>query len=112
MEALKLLNLALRFGLELAMLVIFGYWGFKTGSTALMHWLLGLGAPLLAAAIWGLWMALRAKMRLAGTAYLLVELVLFGLAGWALYRTGQTSLTLWFGLLYLVNRILMVVWKQ
>ena len=112
MDGLKILNLALRFGLELAMLVIFGFWGFKMGSTPLMRWVLGIGAPLLAAVIWGLWMAPRARRRLHGVAFLMVELVLFGLAGWALYSTGQKNLTLWFGVVYLVNRILMVVWKQ
>jgi len=112
MDGLKLLNQALRFGLELAMLVIFGFWGFKTGSPPLMRWVLGIGAPLLAAVIWGLWMAPRASMRLEGAAFFLVELVLFGLAGWALYSMGQKILTLWFGLIYLVNRLLMFVWKQ
>ena len=112
MDGLKLLNLALRFGLELAMLVIFGFWGFKTGRPPLMRWVLGIGSPLLAAVIWGLWMAPRANRRLQGAAFLMLELVLFGLAGWALYSTGQKNLTLWFGLVYLVNRILMAVWKQ
>jgi hypothetical protein len=112
MDVLKMLNLALRFGMELWMLGIFGYWGFKTGSSTGMRWLLGIGAPLLAAVIWGIWMAPKASMRLQGGWFWLVELVLFGLAGWALYSTGAKNLTLWFGLAYVINRILMVVWKQ
>ena len=112
MQGLKLLNLALRFGLEVAMLVSYGYWGFRTGSSPLIRWLLGMGAPLLAATIWGLWMAPRAKRRLAGAAFWVVELVLFGLAGWALYSTWLVSLSKWFVGFYLLNRILMVVWKQ
>lgn len=112
MEGLKLLNLAVRFGMELGMLAIFGYWGFKTGSTPLMRWLLGLGAPLLAAVFWGMFMAPKAAWRLQGPVFLLAEVILFGLAGWALYASGQKNLTLWFGVIYLINRILMVLWKQ
>jgi len=32
MDALKLVNLAIRFLLELCVLVAVGFWGFKTGS--------------------------------------------------------------------------------
>lgn len=112
MEALKFGNLAVRFGMELVLLAIFGYWGFKTGSTPLMRWLLGLGTPLLAAVIWGMLMAPKAPWRLQGAGFILAELVLFGLAGWALYTTGQKNLTLWFGVVYAINRVLMMVWKQ
>lgn len=112
MELLKMLNLALRFGMELAMLFALGYWGFKTGSSAGMRWLLGIGAPLLAAVVWGMLMAPRASRRLQGGWFLLVELILFGLAGWALYSTGAKDWTLWLGLVYVINRVLMVVWKQ
>jgi len=112
MDALKILNLAVRFGMELAMLVALGYWGFHTGGSAGMRWLLGIGAPLLAAAVWGLWMAPKASQRLQGGWFLLVELILFGLAGWGLYSTGAKSWTLWLGVVYVINRVLMVVWKQ
>jgi hypothetical protein len=109
---MTLLTLAERIGMELALLAAFGYWGFKTGGSTGMRWLLGLGAPLLAAVVWALWMAPKANHRLQGTAFLLVELVLFGLAGWALYSTGQKNLTLWLGVVYVINRVWMVVWKQ
>lgn len=112
MEILKLLNLAVRFAMELAMLVALGYWGFKTGGSSGMRWVLGIGAPLLAAVVWGLWMAPKASQRLQGGWFLLVELILFGLAGWGLYSAGAKSWLLWLGVVYVINRILMVVWKQ
>ena len=112
MELLKMLNMALRFGMELAMLVALGYWGFKTGGSSVMRWLLGIGAPLLAAVVWGLWMAPKATNRLQGGWFWLVELVLFGLAGWGLYSAGAKSWLLWLAVVYVINRVLMVVWRQ
>ncbi len=112
MEGLKALNLAVRFGMELGMLAIFGYWGFKSGGSPWMRWLLGLGAPLLAAVIWGMLMAPKAPWRQQEAASLLLEVALFGLAGLALYASGQKNLTLWFGVIYLINRALMYIWKQ
>lgn len=44
METLKLIDIGIRFLLELCILVIFGYWGFKTGNNTLMKFLLGVGA--------------------------------------------------------------------
>jgi len=57
-------------------------------------------------------MAPKASQRLQGGWFLLVELILFGLAGWGLYSTGAKSWTLWLGVVYVINRVLMVVWKQ
>ena len=46
------LNLTLRFLLELAALIGFGYWGWGAAAGPL-RWLLALGLPLLAAVLWG-----------------------------------------------------------
>lgn len=64
MEAIKMLNLALRFVLELALLAAFGYWGFKTGGRLPARWLLGIGVPLLAAMIWGMFLSPKASLPL------------------------------------------------
>jgi hypothetical protein len=45
------LNAAVRFLLELSVLGALGHWGLKTGHGAAKY-LLGIGAPLLAALIW------------------------------------------------------------
>ena len=60
MDIVKGLLLGVRFGLELAALVALGYWGFTTGGT-LTRIVLGLGAPLLAAVLWGLFVSPKAK---------------------------------------------------
>ena len=112
MEAFKLLNLGIRFLLELCILFIFGYWGFKTGSNAFMKFLLGIGSPILFAVVWGAFLAPKSSMRLSEPWLFLLELVLFALAAWALYSTGKANLTATFGVIYVLNKILMIIWRQ
>ena len=112
MEALRSINVAVRFLLELCMLAIFSYWGFRTGDRTLTKMLLGIGSPILFAAIWGLFLAPKSAHRLPDPWLLLLELVLFALATLALYDTGQVALTVAFGAIYLLNKILMIVWRQ
>jgi hypothetical protein len=112
MAALKLVNLLVRFLLELCLLLALGYWGFKTGQVMIVKIGLGLGLPLVAAVIWGIFLAPASNRRLQEPWLLLVELILFGAAFAALYNTGQRSLTLAFGLIYVINKILIVIWGQ
>lgn len=112
MEAFKLLNLGIRFLLELCILIIFGYWGFKSGNSTLMKFLLGIGSPILFAVVWGTFLAPKSSMRLGEPWLFLLEVVLFALAIWALYRTGKVNLTITFSVIYLLNKILMIIWRQ
>ena len=59
-------NLALRFLLELCALVALGYWGFHTDRGMGLKLVLGIGAPLLAAVIWGTFVAPKASVQLPG----------------------------------------------
>lgn len=108
----KMINLLVRFLLELCILAIFGYWGFKTGGSTFMKFLLGLGAPILFAVVWGTFLAPKSPMRLHEPWLFLLELVVFGLTCWALYSTGKVDLTVAFGGIYILNKILMVIWRQ
>ncbi len=111
MKVVKSANLALSFFLELGMLVALSYWGFTTGSEV-TRYLLCLGLPLLAALIWGIFMAPASPRRLRGLAYQVLQLILFGLAIAALYASGQPALALIFLLLYGLNKVLQYVWRQ
>jgi len=111
MELFKLINIGIRFLLELCILAIFGYWGFKTGDNALNKFLLGLGSPVLFAIVWGIFLAPKSPRRLGEPWLFLLELVIFGLTCWALFSTGKTNLTLMFGSIYILNKILMVIWR-
>lgn len=112
MEVIKPINLAVRFLLELCLLAALGYWGFQTGQVLVGKIGLGIGLPLGAALIWGIFLAPASDRRLPGPWRLLVELLPFGVALAALYSTQQHFLALSFGLVYLINKILMVVWRQ
>jgi quinol-cytochrome oxidoreductase complex cytochrome b subunit len=68
MDAIKSLNVAVRFLLEICVLVSVGYWGFKTGSGWFLKILLGIGAPFLIAIIWGTFGAPKAANHLTGSA--------------------------------------------
>jgi hypothetical protein len=73
---------------------------------------LGIGLSLLAAVVWATFVAPNSRMQLPEPWLLIVELIIFGLAAVALYVTGHPVLTGAFGLIYVINKILMVVWGQ
>jgi hypothetical protein len=92
--------LALRFLLELAVLVAIGYWGFSQ-YIGFWRFLLGIGIPVTAAAIWGTFAVPkdpsrsgRAPVPIPGMLRLVLELALFGFAAWALYDAGSGTLAL------------------
>jgi hypothetical protein len=112
MEVLKNINLALMFVLELCMLVALGYWGFTLDQGLAVRVGVGLGAPILMAVVWGLWMAPRARNRLTEPLHLIAELLIFGLAIAALYAAGRPGLALVFGIIYTINVGLRYTWGR
>ena len=108
----KSANLALSFLLELCLLAAFGYWGFKKGTNLPVQILLGIGVPILIAIIWGIFLAPASKRRLPGLARLLLQIVLFALGAGALYSAGSTGLAIMLSALFLLNRILAILWGQ
>jgi hypothetical protein len=86
----KSLTLTVRFLLELCMLAALASWGFQT------HWLLGLGAPLAAAVVWGLLIAPKATVKVPRAVWVGLQVVLFGLAGLALAAAGAGGLAVAF----------------
>ena len=72
--------LAVRFLAELGMLVCLGIGGWQLGDSLLASVLLGVVLPLVAAVVWGRWVAPRASRRLRDPARLGVEVTLFAAA--------------------------------
>jgi Protein of unknown function (DUF2568) len=104
-QAFHLANLTVAFLLELCALAALGFWGVQTGDGPLTKTALGIGAPLLAAMLWGLFAAPRAPMSMP-LAKFAVELLVFGSAALALYATGHRALAVAFAVLVVVNSIL------
>src|SRR6185437_7090428 len=111
MKALKTGNLALLFLLELCMLAALAFWGFHTGDSLIAKLALGIGAPLLAAILWGVFMAPRAAIKLPTPMHLALLLVIFGAAALALAVAGQPLLAIIFAALSVLSKALTYVWR-
>ena len=112
MEALKGLNLGVRFLLELCMLAAVAFWGFKTQNSWLMKILLGIGLPVLIAILWGMFLAPRATHRLSGAPFFALELALFSTGAFSLFAAGASTLGWVYTITLIINAILLIVWKQ
>ena len=87
MKALEVPTLLVRFLLELCLLAALGYWGFETAG-----WALGLGAPLLAAIVWGLFIAPKATHEVPKAVWVGLQVLLFGAAALALAAVAPDQL--------------------
>ena len=112
MNALKTANLALAFLLELCALAAFAWWGYQTGQGTLAKIALAVGAPLVVAVFWGLFVAPRAVFTLPPLWRSTLAMIVFGAAAIALFATGQTALAWIFLAVAVLNRMLLVAWKQ
>lgn len=109
---LQTINLAVRFFLEICALFVAGYWGFKTGSSGWMKGLLGIGIPLVLAVLWGLMGSPKAPIQLAVPFRFFLEAVVFGLPLLFLISLGKINFAWIYGVIVVINRILMWVWDQ
>ncbi|GAA4633205.1 hypothetical protein GCM10023196_069880 [Actinoallomurus vinaceus] len=100
---LHLANEALAFLLEIAALAVLAWWGVRTGDGVLLKAVLGIGAPAVAAVVWGLFAAPKARVRLPLPAVLLVKLLVFGAATAALYGLDHPGLALGFAVIVVAN---------
>ncbi|MEP6988729.1 MAG: YrdB family protein [Chloroflexota bacterium] len=112
MAALKGINLGLSFLLELIMLFAYGYWGFTAGSSNLVHWVLGVGVPLVAIVIWSIYNAPMSKRRLPRTPRTILEVLMFSLGALMLALAGQTQWAIVFVVLIVINQIGLYIWQQ
>ncbi|HRQ40953.1 MAG TPA: YrdB family protein [Chloroflexota bacterium] len=104
--------MTIRFVLELCMLAALAYGGFQLEGGWPLRLLVGIGAPLLAATVWGLLIAPKAKRRLADPWRFMVELVLFVLAAAALMAVARPLLAALLLVVYLINRLLILLWGE
>ena len=86
MPVLRILHQLIAFSLEMAMLAALGYWGFLEGKKAPLKYVLGLGLPIAAIALWAMWAAPKSSSRLEQPYLLLFKLVLYGITTFGLHR--------------------------
>lgn len=104
------LNQTLRFILEILALAALGYWGWNTG-TGITQYVLAIGAPLVAAAIWALFRVEEEApehpvVKVTGGVRITTEVTLFTVAVVLLYITGQKDFAFILALLMLVHYVL------
>jgi hypothetical protein len=112
MEIIKAANLALRFLLELCALAALAYWGFQTGQGLVAKIGLAVGAPLLAAVVWGSFIAPRAAVQVPVWLWLLLQALVFGSAAAGLFLTGQPTLAWILVLVVLINGLLLSIFRS
>ena len=88
LRGLRGVTLTARFLCELAMLAALAFWGYVVGD-GVWAWLLGILAPVVAAVIWGTFVAPRAKLPVPAPVRVAIELVLYGAAAAGLAAAGQ-----------------------
>jgi hypothetical protein len=110
MTTLRVIVLGLRFLLEVAAVIAFAYWGFTTGEGA-AAWLLGLGAPLAAIVVWGLFVAPRAVVSLPEGVRLGIRVLVFAFAVAAVFAAGRPGLALVFGVALIADVMLEQLWE-
>jgi hypothetical protein len=76
--------------LELAALASLAYWGFHEFG-GVVQWLIGLGAPLLAAVVWGRFMSPKASHPVFDPLRLVIEAAVFGAGVVALFAADATG---------------------
>lgn len=99
-------NEGLTFVVEVLALAAFAWRGAEAGSGLFVDLLLGIGTPLVAAAIWGILVSPKARVVLPPAGVLAVKAFVFGVAMLALDGLGHRTLAIAFGVVAAVNTVL------
>jgi hypothetical protein len=102
-------NLALRFALELAALAALAYWGAETPDAAWARVVLAVGAPLVAALVWGAFVSPKPWVVVPAAVRLVAEIAVFAAAALGLSATGHDVLA---GVLigaWAANRVMLAI---
>jgi membrane protein implicated in regulation of membrane protease activity len=106
---MRVLNLGLRFALEVAALTALAYGGWHAPGPTWLRILLAVALPLLAAIVWGRWVAPKASHPIADPLRLVPEWIVFGGATAALASSGHPVLAAVFAVLAALNRV--ALWR-
>ncbi|MEU4280207.1 YrdB family protein [Streptomyces tanashiensis] len=103
---LHVFNEGLAFLLELAALAVLAWWGWESAENTALRLLLAITAPGLAAVVWGLFAAPRARFPVPLAGVLLVKALVFGAAAVALHALDRPVWAVSFAAVALVNTAL------
>ncbi|MFC9595360.1 DUF2568 domain-containing protein [Streptomyces sp. NPDC056944] len=106
---LHVVNEGLAFLLELAALAVLAWWGWEAAENVALRLLIAVAAPALAAVVWGLFAAPKARYRVPLAGVLLVKALVFGAAALALLGLERPVWAVVFAAVALVNTALATV---
>jgi hypothetical protein len=103
------INLTIRFLLEIIALLVLALWGWRLSSSWLRI-VLALGIPIITAAAWGIFAVPddpsrsgAAPIAVPGFIRLALELLIFTLATWAVYKLGFKSISWVFAFVIIIH---------
>ena len=102
---MRAVNLGLRFLLELCALAALAYGGWHVTGPLWLRIVTAVALPLVAALVWGRWVAPRASQPLPDPLRLIPEWLVFGGAAVALAATGHPLLAVVLAVLAAANRL-------
>jgi hypothetical protein len=102
------LNLAVRFVVELLGVGFVGYWGFTASDDMLTAALLGIGAVIIFAVVWGLFLAPNATRGLNRTQKNVIGTLVLLVAAAALALAGQPVIASVYAVVVVVNAIVLL----
>lgn len=102
---LKIIIAVVAFCVELCMLVALAYYGYHSSNEVVLKYLLAVGLPLIAAVLWGLLAAPKAKKRLANPYLFFFKLLMFLGTAFLLYCAHQPTLAILFAAIAVLNEV-------
>jgi hypothetical protein len=100
----RAVNLGIAFLLELVALAALCFWGFHIGGSTIVHIVLGIGLPVAAAVLWGLFAAGGGpKFETPAWFKISIKLLVYGSATIGLFVTGHPWLAIIFALAVILN---------
>jgi hypothetical protein len=106
---MKILNDAVAFIIELAMLIALSISGYQLATAALLQYSFAILLPLAAILLWAVWAAPRSKRRLPFPWLSVFKFMLFSITTILLFRSGHSIAGIVFGTVAYANELLAVL---
>lgn len=112
MSALRIINLGVRFLLELASLAAFGYWGATVRASGALRALLAIALPLAVALVWGLFISPKARYSTGRPGQVGLGLIVFLVAALLLRERGHVAMPAVFAVTAVISSLLLYALPQ
>ena len=100
--------LAVRFVVELCLLAAVAYWGATLSASLAVRVLVAVVVAVAVAVVWGVFVSPKARVPLGRTAWVAVQVVLFGLGVAALVAAGQPGLGIALGVVAFADLVILL----